>query len=467
MRIPCMHPVVGFLLAAALGSAPARADVPPPTLVPAYERVVLPNGLTVLLLEQHEIPLVHFDVVVRAGAMTDPAGKEGLADLTFSLLRKGTQRYSGEQLADELDFLGARLDGGVGHESAELQAEFLAKDVDAGLDLLAEVLLRPTFPEAEVRKLVDLNVNGIREMKDNPRSVIGRYYDGFLFGSHPYARPVDGTETSIAALRVEDVKRFHGDFVRPGATILSVAGDFAAADMRRKIEATFGAWKAAPVTTPSTPAPSPSKGRRVLLVDKPDATQTYFRIGNLGIERGNPDEPSLEVVNTIFGGRFTSWLSTELRIKSGLSYNAHSAFVRRRVPGSFYISSFTRTDDTGKAVDLALEVLERLHRTGPTEDELKSSKNYIRGQYPPDFETAGQLAGAAADLEFFGLDRDTINNFTQRTDAVTLADAKRVIAERFPRKDLVIVLVGQAAKVRKLASKYGAVTEKRTADPGY
>jgi len=453
--------------AAAIAPAAARADVPPPTLVPAYERTVLPNGLTVLLLEHHEIPLVHFDIVVRAGSMTDPAGKEGLADLTFALLRKGTQRYSSEQLADELDFLGATLDGGVGHESAELQAEFLAKDVDAGLELLAEVLLRPTFPEAEVRKLVDLNVNGIREMKDNPRTVIGRYYDGFLFGSHAYARPVDGTETSVAALQVGDVKRFHADFVHPGATILSVAGDFAAADMRRKIEATFGGWKAAPVSAPATAAPAPSKGRRVLLVDKPDATQTYFRIGNLGIERGNADEPSLEVVNTIFGGRFTSWLSTELRIKSGLSYNAHSAFVRRRAPGSFYISSFTRTDDTGKAVDLALEVLERLHRTGPSEEELQSSKNYIRGQYPPDFETAGQLAGAAADLEFYGLDRDTINGFTQRTDAVTLTEAKRVIAKRYPRKDLAIVLVGQAAKVRKIASKYGAVTEKRTADPGY
>ncbi len=331
MRMSWMRHVVVVLLAVvALASAVARADIPPTTLIPAYERVVLPNGLTLLLLEQHEIPLVHFDVVVRAGAMTDPAGKEGLADLTFSLLRKGTQRYSGEQLADELDFLGATLDGGVGHESAELQAEFLAKDVDAGLELLAEVLLRPTFPQAEVSKLVDLNVNGIREMKDNPRTVIGRYYDGFLFGSHPYGRPVDGTEASIAGLRVQDVKRFHADFVRPGATILSIAGDFVAADMRRKIEATFGAWKAAPVTAPTAPAPSPSKGKRVLLVDKPDATQTYFRIGNLGIERGNADEPSLEVVNTIFGGRFTSWLSTELRIKSGLSYNAHSAFVRRR-----------------------------------------------------------------------------------------------------------------------------------------
>jgi predicted Zn-dependent peptidase len=455
------------LAVAAFTAATAHADVPPPTLIPAYERVVLPNGLTVLLLEQHEIPLVHFDVVVRAGSMTDPAGKEGLADLTFSLLRKGTQKYTSEQLADELDFLGATLDGGVGHESAELQAEFLAKDVDAGLELLTEVLLRPTFPEAEVSKLVDLNVNGIREMKDNPRTVIGRYYDGFLFGSHPFARPVDGTETSVAGLRVEDVKRFHADFVRPGATILSVAGDFAAADMRRKIEAAFGSWKAAPVTPVVAPAPSPSKGKRVLLVDKPDATQMYFRIGNVGIERGNPDLPSLEVVNTIFGGRFTSWLSTELRIKSGLSYNAHSAFVKRKVPGSFYISSFTRTDDTGKAVDLALEVLERLHKTGPTEEELESSKNYIRGQYPPDFETAGQLAGAAAELEFYGLDRDTINGFTQRTDAVTLEDAKRVIAKRYPRKDLSIVLVGQAAKVRKMASKYGAVTEKRTADPGY
>jgi predicted Zn-dependent peptidase len=459
--------IIAFAVATVSLAAGARADMPAPTLVPAYERVVLPNGLTVLLLEHHEIPMVHFNVVVRAGSMTDPAGKEGLADLTFSLLRKGTQRYSSEQLADELDYLGATLDGGVRHEAASLQAEFLAKDAGAGLDLLSEVLLRPTFPADEVRKMVDLNVNGIRELKDNPRSVIGRYYDGFLFGAHPFARPVDGTETSLAGLQVEDVKRWYGDFVRPGATILAVAGDFPAADMRRKIEAVFGGWQAGTAAAPPATAPAPAKGKRVLLVDKPDATQTYFRIGNVGVERGNPDAPALEVVNTIFGGRFTSWLSTELRIKSGLSYNAGSTFVERKVPGPFYISSFTRTDDTGKAVDLALEVLERLHRNGPSEDELTSSKNYIRGQYPPEFETAGQLAGAAADLEFYGLDRDTINHFTQKTDAVTLADAKRVIAKRYPRKDLTLVLVGQAAKVRKTAAKYGTLSEKRAADPGY
>src|SRR5262249_30516172 len=200
---------------------------------------------------------------------------------------------------------------------------------------------------------------------------------------------------------------------------------------------------------------------------KPDATQTYFQIGNVGVARGNPDDAALDVVNTVFGGRFTSWLMTELRTKSGLSYNAHSTFVERRVPGAFFISSFTRVDDTPKAVDMAYSILDRLHKQGLNEEELASAKNYIRGQFPPAYESAGQMAAAIADLEFYGLDRAYVNEHTKRTDAVTLADAKRVIAAHYPSKDLTLVLVGQASKGRKFAGKYGARSGKNISAPGF
>lgn len=458
MRALC----IAIVLAAGAVHAGPTGD-----LVPPYERTTLPNGLTLLLLEHHEVPVVNFECVFRSGSMADPAGKEGLADMTFSLLRKGTKRLDAEALALELDFLGGRLDIESSHERSAVSAQFLAKDLEAGLALFAEILLQPTFPESEVQKAISLGVDAIRDLKDSPRAVVGQYADAFLFQGHAFARPTGGTETSLPAIARQDVAAFYAENVRPNGAILAVVGDFDAAALRTRLEAAFGAWEKQLGEAPAGDAPKPLKGRKVLLVDKPDATQTYFRIGNVGVAKGNPDTAALDVVNTIFGGRFTSWLNTELRIKSGLSYGASSRFVERRVPGSFWISSFTRTDDTGKALDLALQVLERLHAQGPSDDEIRSAQNYIRGQFPPEFETAGQLASALAELEFFGLDRDYVNGHTRRVDAVTRGEAQRVVAGRYPRKDMAIVLVGQAAKVKKTAAKYGALTEKSISTPGY
>ena len=436
-------------------------------LIPAYDRAVLPNGLVVLLLEQHEVPVVNLELTLRSGSVADPVGKEGLAELTMSLLRKGSERYSADQIADELDFLGASLDLDASYERCTVSAQFLAKDVDRGFELLSEILLHPKFDPEELRKLVALEIDGLRDLKDNPRLVVGDYYDGFLFKGHAFGRRVGGTETSLPAIGRDDVLSFYKRNVLPNGAILAVAGDFDAAAMRAKIDKAFGSWARGDFETVAVPSPKPVKGRKLLLVDKPDATQTYFRFGNIGIAAGDPDYPTIDVVNTIFGGRFTSWLMNEMRTKAGLTYNAHASFVRRKVPGAFYVSSFTRTDDTQKAMDLALELLARLHAKGISEEELRSAQNYIRGQFPPEYETPGQLAGAMSELEFFGLDRTYINEHTQRTDAVKLADTKKTVAAHYPSKDLAIVLVGQAEKVRKVAAKYGSVTEKKVSEPGF
>jgi predicted Zn-dependent peptidase len=459
---------LGFAVAVIALALPLAAGAQnTPELVPAYTRTVLPNGLVLLLLEQHEVPVVDFQFTLRSGSIADPAGKEGLADVTISLLRKGTDRYTSEQIAEELDFLGGQLDLDASYERCSVSAEFLSKDADRGIELLADVLLHPKFDAAELKKLVDLDLDALRDLKDTPRVVVGNYYDSFLFPGHPFGRPVSGTETSLPAITRDDVQTFYQRVFQPNGTILAVSGDFSADAMKTKIESAFGAWPKGDFQAASAPEPKPVKGRKVLLVDKPDATQTYFRIGNIGVAKGNPDDAPLDVVNTVFGGRFTSWLMTELRTKSGLSYNAHSNFVERRVPGSFYISSFTRVDDTGKAMDMAFDILDRLHTKGLSDAELASAKNYIRGQFPPEYETPGQLAQAMAELEFFGLDRSFINQHTQHTDAVNGADAKRVIAKRYPSKDVVVVMVGPAAKIRKVASKYGSVTEKSVTAPGF
>jgi DNA-directed RNA polymerase len=206
----------------------------------------------------------------------------------------------------------------------------------------------------------------------------------------------------------------------------------------------------------------------LLLVEKPDATQTFFRIGNVGIARSNPDRVWISVVNTLFGGRFTSWLSTELRIKSGLTYGAGSSFDERLKPGPFFISSFTPNATTAQALDLTLATLKRLHEQGMTDDELKSAKTYIKGQFPLQLETTDHLAETLAELELFGLDEREIDTFNAKVDAMTLADTRRIVRQYFPLENLVFVLIGKASEIEPVVKKYAeTITRKTITQPGF
>jgi len=203
-------------------------------------------------------------------------------------------------------------------------------------------------------------------------------------------------------------------------------------------------------------------------VDKPDATQTYFAVGNVGIARTNPDRVYLQVVNTLFGGRFTSMINTELRIKSGLTYGAGSRFDQRKAAGPFFISTYTRTATTEKAMDMTLDVMKRLQEKGITQEQLDSVKNYIKGQFPPTIETNGQLASQVAELQFYGLDEREINNLYAKIDAMTLADAQRVIHQYFPLDNLVFVVIGKAGDIGTIVDKYAPKVDTRSiTEPGF
>jgi zinc protease len=436
--------------------------------LPPYKKVKLPNGLTVMLMEQHEVPLVSFSVVVRTGSVADPVGKEGVAQLTASLLRRGTRSRSAEQFAAELDFIGGRLGMGAGYDSSDGSAEFMKKDLAKGLDLLADVLLNPTFPDQEVTKMLKQNIDGIKSAKDSAGGVISRYYSAYLYGGHPYGRPTGGDEMSLAAITRADVVNFYQTYYTPSNTILAAVGDFNAAEMEKMLADKFGAWpnKAAP--TVRLPEAIPATGKRLLLVDKPDSTQTYYRVGNVGITRTNPDRVYIDVINTLFGGRFTSMLNSQLRVNSGLTYGAGSSFSERKGRGPFAISSYTRNATTEKILDMTLDVLNRLHEKGITEEQLQSAKSYIKGQFPPSIETSDRLAGLLTELEFYGLDEHEINDFYAKVDAMTLADAQRVIKQYFPRENLVFVLIGKASEIGELVKKYApTVDTKSITQPGF
>ncbi|MDQ3012983.1 MAG: insulinase family protein, partial [Acidobacteriota bacterium] len=329
--------------------------------LPPFKKVKLKNGLTVLLMEQREIPIISFSFLVKAGSVADPSGKEGVASLAATLLRKGTKSRSADQISAELDFIGGQLGTDASLDYTSGRAEFLKKDIAKGLDLLADTMLNPTFPQDEVTKLLTQNIDGIKSAKDRAQGVIGEYFNAYLFGSHPYARATGGDEKSLTAVTREDIVKFYETYFAPSNTILAVAGDFSAAEMEKTLTDKFGAWPDRKVPASTIPDPAPISGKKLLLVDKPDSTQTYFQIGNVGIARNNTDRVYIGVINTLFGGRFTSMLNDALRVSSGLTYGARSSFDERKARGPFVISTYTRNETTEKAIDLTLEILKRLH----------------------------------------------------------------------------------------------------------
>jgi predicted Zn-dependent peptidase len=437
--------------------------------LPAFKTATLANGAVVALVEKRHTPLIAMNVMVRGGALGDPPGKDGTAALFADLIQKGAGDRSALQFAEAIENAGGSLTAGADSESLGLSATFLARDADLMLELMADVLQRPRLDAAEFDKVRTLAIQSIAAAKDSdPRALMSSYGEAWLFGGHPYGRPVGGSEATLAAIRLEDLQRFYAEQVGGDRLIITVVGDFDAATMLQKLQRSHGSWRKAAQPVPAAPAPTRARGGSVLLVDKPGATQTYFWLGAVGASRSDPARAAQSVVNTVFGGRFTSMLNTELRINSGLTYGANAAFDRRVQPGAFSIASYTETSQTVQAIDMALATLARLHRDGLDADQLRSSQSYIVGQFPPTIETNGQIAGRLSDLLFHGLGREDVDGYADRVTQVG-ADAVRVtIAEAFPQPgDLTLVLIGDAAKIRDALKKYGPVTEMKLTDPQF
>jgi predicted Zn-dependent peptidase len=428
--------------------------------LPPYQKFKLKNGLTVYLMEQHEVPIISVSVILPAGAIYD-GEKSGLASLTASALKHGTKNFTKAKLDEELDFLGASISAGASKESANLSARMAAKDNDKVLNLLKEVLLEPTFDAAEFEKEKKRLLVSLEQQKESPRSVIGSYFDKFLYGDHVYGNIVQGKISTVTLLTADDVRKFYSENYSPDGAAIAVAGDFKTAEMKAAITTLFAGWQKAAkaqVNLASKPIGKPAK-QQVLLVNKDDAKETTFYIGAPGISRNNPDFVAVDVINTLFGGRFTSMLNDELRVNTGLTYGANSRFSALKNGGSFVISTFTAGNTTEPAVDKALEVLNKLHKDGIDEKALTSAKNYVKGQFPPRYETAGQLAGLMTTMFWYNFDETFINNFEKNVDGLTLDKAKEIIAKYFPKDKLQFVLVGKSADIRKIAEKYGPVTE--------
>ena len=457
-------------MVAPLGSGVAfAAGVFEGVRVPAHERIVLPNGLTLVIVPRRDVPLVAFNAVLRGGELGNTLGRAGVPSLVAGLLEKGAGERSAFQFADAVEGVGGSFGAGAGPESITIRGQFLARDQPLLLQLLGDALLRPRFDADELEKLRARQIELIKAAKDSdPSELIGTYGRAFLFGEHPYGRPVIGNESSLAQITRADVlDYYHGQFGADRLTLV-FAGDVDSDLLKHAVTKMFGEWNKAP----SPPAPLTPRARvrerRVLLIDSPGSVQTYFWIGNVGVDRRYTGRAAVDLVNTLYGGRFTSILNTELRIKSGLSYGARSGFSRGSVAGEFAIRSFAQTENTGKAIDLALRTLTRLKQEGISAEMLESARAYVLGQYPLEFETAADWAAAMGEIELYRLGPDYIDHYGAELRRVSVRDARVVIDQAFPSADsLAIILIGDAAKIRGQVSGYGPITQIPLTDPAF
>jgi len=460
-----MKGVLPALLAIAVAIPLAAAEL----RLPPFSRQVLPNGLTLEVMQRKGIPLVEIDIAVKGGVESDPADQPGLAEVTGELLRKGTTSRDSDEFSKDLDALGGTYRIRADAQSTLLQSEFLSKDFGAGLALIADAVLHATFPESEVKKLLAQQSDKAKATKDDPAEAIEPYAHAFFFGeSHPYGRVM--SEISIAHMNRDSIANYHKRMYSGRNLAIAVVGDIDAQNARAEVERAFDSAPAGepyqwtePIRLSRTPR------ARLLLVDKPAATQTYFFIAQPGIDAKSPDRVAVSLVNTLFGGRFTSMLNEELRVKSGLTYGARNIIDEDRLQGMNSISTFTKTDSTGEAVALSLQVLKDLNEHGLKADQLASAKAYEQGVTPREMlETPDQLAKLLLRLEMLGFGPDEVNTLFQRMDAVSIAEANTVARKYFETSGLTFIFIGDAKKIRAQVAKFAPeIKEIDISAPGF
>jgi len=381
-------------------------------------------------------------VYVRAGSVYDPADAGGLANLTADLLTRGTAKRTGPELDRAIEFVGGSLEGDAGRDGAAVALSVLKKDLTLGLDLLAEVLLQPTFPEAELKRRSEEVAAGIERSEQDPQTVAGRAMAELIFPGHPYSRPVLGTVESVRRLTREQVVAFHRENYRPDGAIIAVVGDVTRDEVRREVMARLGAWSG-PTSPrpliPPAPASPPVESRRI----ERELTQATVSLARPGIRQDHPDYFPLVVANYILGGGSASRLYTKVREERGLAYSVYSGLGPGRYGASYFVGLQTRLEAVDDAVRLVKEEMGRMGRETVTSRELDSAKSYLIGSYPLRTDTSGKMAGLLVSVEENELGLDWPDRFKAGISRVTAADVRRVATTYMDSATLSSVIVGK------------------------
>jgi zinc protease len=442
-----MAAVRGLALIAAVAAlaTPARPQVLPPLSTepsPAgWSRFALPNGVVILVAERPGVPIVVARASVDAGAVLDPPDKGGLANLTALLLTRGTATRSAEESDRAIEFVGGSLESDGGRDSSELVLTVLRKDLGLGLDLLADALQRPAFPDEELARVRGEVAASVRRSEEDPEAVAVRVLRRLVFPGHPYGRPTDGTETSLAAITRDDVAGFHRAAYRPERTVIAVAGDVTPAAIRTELEARLGAWTA---SGPAPAAPGPAAlglPSRTEAVERSLAQATIL-LGQATVTRKDPDFYPLLVASQILGGGSASRLYTRIREERGLAYNVYAQYAPFRLAGLLLVELQTENARVREALAVAREELIRLRRERVAEYELSRARSFLVASFPLQMSTAAEVSDLLVEIERHDLGLDYPARFRQAVSAVTADDVLRAVRAHWDPDGLSLALVG-------------------------
>jgi len=431
-----------------------------PLKLPTATETTTSSGLQVLAAERGPLPLVSMRLVLRAGGVTDPKDKHGLADFTVRLLRRGTAKMNADAIDEAVEFVGASLAAGVSEDLMSLYITTPAEHFPAMLSVLGQLVREPIFPEKEVDLARERSLAQFANDLDDPSTIADRAFTRALWGDHPYGHDVGGSSSHVRTFTREDVVRFHRERIGPKGALLVVVGAVKPELVAAEAEKAFAGWsqpeQKEPFTVPAMERVA--QAGRIILVDKPDQSQSQVRIGGPGYRIGHPDYFAATAMNIALGGGFTSRLVNAVRVERGLSYSVGSYFDTMSAAGVFAISTFTKTASTREIIDVALEQVARVRASGITTRELKTAQTYLAGLYPLRTETNESVASIIADIRVHGLGEDWVEQFRDRLRAVTPRQVKAVSARYlFPEAPAIVVL-GKASEVKKHLKGLGTIS---------
>jgi zinc protease len=436
-----------FEAAQAWRSTPPKPGPEHALALPKPTVFTLANGLTVYLVERHELPIVSAQLLALAGAGENPPDRPGLAGITAALLTEGTAKRTSEEIANQAALLGAELNSSSDADSARLSLSLLSRHIDRGLELLADSAEQPAFPASELERVRANRLTGLLQQQDNPMQLAMRAGILNLYGpANPYGYDALGTAGSLRAIARDEIAAFYAGHYGPKTSLLELTGDLTPAQARKLAQEAFGKWSSTAVPAALPPPPS-APALKILLVDKPGSPQTALLAFGVGFPRNSPDFPAARVMNTMLGGLFSSRINMNLREEHGYTYGASSSFRYYRGTGLFVAGAQVRSDVTAPAAEQLFKELEGIHSKPLTDAELRLSKDSIVRSLPGNFESAESVNGELANLWLFGLPMDYFTKLPAQIEAVTSADAEQAAAKHVRPQNLLVIAVGDKAKI--------------------
>jgi zinc protease len=440
------------------GKAPVSKEVLKVKL-PRAEEATLQNGLQVVLLRSDKVPTFNMQMVVLSGGLSDPADYRGLASFTASLLREGTKTRASKDIAEQVDALGATLTAGSGFSTmtSTVNAGGLVENLDKTLELFADVVRNPIFPQTEIDKYKTRTLAQLQFQRSIPQFLAQEQFQRAIYGANHPAAIVSPPAESLKKLTTKDLADFHAKNYRPNNAILAIVGDVTMKEIMPKLEAAFGDWAKGDVPATSIPA-APSQGdARIYLIDRPGSVQTVLQLGTLGIERTSPDYFAVLLADRVLGGGPSGRLFMNLREDKGYTYGAYSGFGGSKFRGTWISSSEVRTDVTEGAMKEFMYELNRLRNEKVGAEELENAKRAIVGSFALSLEQPQALLQNVITQKLYNLPADYWDTYPQKVAAITADDVQRVAQKYIDLGHLQVVAVGDASKAREVLAKYGKV----------